>query len=262
MAPPTRARRPGNARPSRKHHRDEHQRPEPRVLEVLPMAVADRLARPPHADRLHVGDHNRGGARGLQRHAGVTGAAVAACRRASHSQRRRAGSGRRGRNVRCRRQRRGPGRRRKADAYSRPSGRTSGEPALGRGATRRGHAGHAAHDAREHESRRLARRDRCLHGVARGQSPAAAGGIGWWFTASALVAVGAGVAALVLVGILGIGSAMRRVGSRGRNLPHIGGWGGGGGGFGGGGWSGGGGGGGFSSGGGGDFGGGGASGDW
>ena len=90
----------------------------------------------------------------------------------------------------------------------------------------------------------------------------AAGGLGWWFTASALVAVGAGVAALVLVGILGIGSAMRRVGSRGRNLPHIGGWGGGGGGFGGGGWSGGGGGGGFSSGGGGDFGGGGASGDW
>jgi uncharacterized protein len=91
----------------------------------------------------------------------------------------------------------------------------------------------------------------------------AAGGLGWWFTASVLVAVGAGVASLVLVGILGIGSALRRAGSRGRNLPHIGGWGGGGGGFGGGGWSGGGGGGGgFSSGGGGDFGGGGASGDW
>jgi uncharacterized protein len=90
----------------------------------------------------------------------------------------------------------------------------------------------------------------------------AAGGLGWWFTASVLVAVGAAVASLVLVGVLGIGSALRRAGSRGRNLPHIGGWGGGGGGFGGGGWSGGGGGGGFSSGGGGDFGGGGASGDW
>jgi uncharacterized protein len=87
----------------------------------------------------------------------------------------------------------------------------------------------------------------------------AAGGIGWWFTASLLVALGAGFAALVVIGILGIGSAVRRVGQRGRDLPHIGGWGGGGG-FGGGGF--GGGGGGFSSGGGGDFGGGGASGDW
>ena len=90
----------------------------------------------------------------------------------------------------------------------------------------------------------------------------AAGGIAWWLTASALIAVGAGVAALVVVGILGIGSALSRAGrgarGAGRNLPHIGGWGGGGG-FGGGG---GGGGGGFSSGGGGDFGGGGASGDW
>lgn len=87
----------------------------------------------------------------------------------------------------------------------------------------------------------------------------AAGGIGWWFTASLLVAVGAGIAALVVIGILGIGSAARRIGRAGRDLPHIGGWGGGGG-FGGGGF--GGGGGGFSSGGGGDFGGGGASGDW
>ncbi len=92
----------------------------------------------------------------------------------------------------------------------------------------------------------------------------AAGGLGWFFTTSALIAVGAGVAALFVVGILGIGSALRRsAAGSGRNLPHIGGWGGGGfpgsGGFGGGG---GGGGGGFSSGGGGDFGGGGASGDW
>lgn len=86
---------------------------------------------------------------------------------------------------------------------------------------------------------------------------AGAGGIGWWFSASLLVALGAGLVALVLVGIFGIGSAARRLGSRGRSLPHIGGWGGGGG------WSGGGGGGGgFSSGGGGDFDGGGASGDW
>ena len=76
----------------------------------------------------------------------------------------------------------------------------------------------------------------------------AAGGLGWWFTASLLLAAGAGLAALVLVGVLGIGSALR--GAGGRGLPHIGGWGGGGGG------------GGFSSGGGGDFGGGGASGDW
>lgn len=85
---------------------------------------------------------------------------------------------------------------------------------------------------------------------------AGAGGIGWWFSASVLVALGAGVAALVLVGIIGIGSAARRLGSRGGGLPHIGGWSGGGGSWGGGG------GGGFSSGGGGDFDGGGASGDW
>ena len=85
----------------------------------------------------------------------------------------------------------------------------------------------------------------------------AAGGLGWWFTTSVLLAAGAGLVALLLVGVLGIGSALRGASSRGGGLPHIGGWGGGGGGFGGGG-----GGGGFSSGGGGDFGGGGASGDW
>ena len=90
----------------------------------------------------------------------------------------------------------------------------------------------------------------------------AAGGLGWWFTASLLMAGAAGLGALLLVGILGIGSALQRAGSSGRGLPHIGGFGGSGGwggGFGGGGS---GGGGGFSSGGGGDFGGGGASGDW
>ncbi len=83
----------------------------------------------------------------------------------------------------------------------------------------------------------------------------AVGGVGWWFTASLFVALAAAAIALVLVGLLGIGSAVRRAAGRG-GLPHIGGWGGGGGsdgGFGGGG---------FSSGGGGDFGGGGASGDW
>lgn len=90
----------------------------------------------------------------------------------------------------------------------------------------------------------------------------AAGGVGWWFTASLVVAGVAGVVALIVVGIFGIGSAVRR-GVRTSGLPHIGGWvGGGWGGGSGGGWSGGGGGGGFSSGGGGDFGGGGASGDW
>ena len=90
-----------------------------------------------------------------------------------------------------------------------------------------------------------------------------AGALGWWFTASALAAAGIGLAALVFVGILGIGAAARRaVGrGRGRGLPHVGGWDGGSWG-GGGGFGGGGGGGGFSSGGGGDFGGGGASGDW
>ena len=82
----------------------------------------------------------------------------------------------------------------------------------------------------------------------------AVGGIGWFLTASALIAAGAGLLALLLVGVMGIG------GGRGSRMggPII--WGGGGGGFGGGGF--GGGGGGFSSGGGGDFGGGGASGRW
>jgi uncharacterized protein len=83
----------------------------------------------------------------------------------------------------------------------------------------------------------------------------AVGGIAWWLTASLLVAGGAGLVALFLVGVIGIGSS--RLGSSGRGGPII--WGGGGGGFGGGG---GGGGGGFSSGGGGSFGGGGASGSW
>ena len=90
----------------------------------------------------------------------------------------------------------------------------------------------------------------------------AAGGLGWWFTASLLAAAGAALVALVLVGLLGIGAAARR-----GSLPRgwsggspDGGWRGGGFGSGGGGFSSGGGG--FSSGGGGDFGGGGASGRW
>ena len=90
----------------------------------------------------------------------------------------------------------------------------------------------------------------------------AAGGIGWWLTASGLLAGAAGVVAVVLVGILGIGAARSAGGlgsRRGGGFPPVI-WGGGGGGWGGAGS--GGGGGGFSSGGGGDFGGGGASGDW
>ena len=87
-----------------------------------------------------------------------------------------------------------------------------------------------------------------------------AGGLGWWLTASAVAAAGAGLVALVLVGVLGVGS--RRAGRSGgfgggfgAGLGGgLGGWGGGGGGSGGGG--------GFSSGGGGNFGGGGASGGW
>lgn len=80
----------------------------------------------------------------------------------------------------------------------------------------------------------------------------AVGALGWWFSASLALAGVAGVAALILVGLLGIGAA----GRRGSSGPVI--WGGGhGGGFGSRG-----GGGGFSSGGGGDFGGGGASGNW
>ena len=77
------------------------------------------------------------------------------------------------------------------------------------------------------------------------------GAIGWWLTASALVAGGAGVVALFLVGVMGVGTG------RGGGLAGLpifwGGGGGGGGGFGGGG---------FSSGGGGSFDGGGASGRW
>jgi len=83
----------------------------------------------------------------------------------------------------------------------------------------------------------------------------AVGALGWFLTASLLVAAGAGLVALFLVGVMGLG------GSRGGGGlgPVI--WGGGGGGFGGGGF-GGGGNGGFSSGGGGNFDGGGASGRW
>jgi len=91
----------------------------------------------------------------------------------------------------------------------------------------------------------------------------AAGAAGWAFGGGLVMAGVAALAALVLVGLLGIGSARRAVGGRrgdgGLLVPPI--IFGSGGGFGGGGF-GGGGGGGFSSGGGGDFGGGGASGDW
>jgi uncharacterized protein len=90
-----------------------------------------------------------------------------------------------------------------------------------------------------------------------------AGGMSWLLTSSIPIAIGAGVIALVVVGVLGVGSALKRAGNvhRGRAGPVV--WGGGTGGWGGGGGgSFGGGGGGFSSGGGGDFGGGGAGGDW
>jgi uncharacterized protein len=88
---------------------------------------------------------------------------------------------------------------------------------------------------------------------------AGAGGIAWVLGAGGVLAVIAGVVALVIVGVLGVGSRGRGLGG---GMPII--WGGGGfGGGGSGGWGGGGGGGGgFSSGGGGDFGGGGASGRW
>ena len=76
------------------------------------------------------------------------------------------------------------------------------------------------------------------------------GAIGWFLTASLLIAGGAGLVALFLVGVMGVGSR------GGGGMPIIFGGGGGGGGFGGGG------GGGFSSGGGGSFDGGGASGRW
>ena len=88
---------------------------------------------------------------------------------------------------------------------------------------------------------------------------AAVGGIGWFLTASLLVALGIGVVALFMVGAMGVGGGGRRGGGG----PII--WGGGGGGFGGGfggGGFGGGGGGGFGGGGGGRSGGGGASGSW
>lgn len=88
----------------------------------------------------------------------------------------------------------------------------------------------------------------------------AAGGIGWLLTTSGLLAGAAGVLALLMVGLFGIGSSRGGGLGGGRGGPPII-WGGGGGGGGGGGF-GGGGGGGFSSGGGGDFGGGGASGSW
>lgn len=94
----------------------------------------------------------------------------------------------------------------------------------------------------------------------------ATGGVVWWMTQSVLLGLGAAVAALFVVGVLGLGAAVRGLGGRrsqgGRGGPIVfgdGGWsgksgwpsGGGGGGFGG-----------FSSGGGGDFGGGGAGGNW
>jgi len=84
----------------------------------------------------------------------------------------------------------------------------------------------------------------------------AAGTLAWWFTTSVILGVLAGVAALLITGVFGIGSLTRRAI---RSNAPFGGWGGGGSGSWGGG---GGGGGGFSSGGGGDFGGGGASGSW
>jgi uncharacterized protein len=100
----------------------------------------------------------------------------------------------------------------------------------------------------------------------------AAGGIGGWLSTSVLIGTGVGVAALVLVGVFGLGAAAQRVSGGRSSLPHIGGWGGGygrggwgsghPGGWGGGGGRGGLGGGGFRSGGGGSFGGGGASGGW
>ena len=83
-------------------------------------------------------------------------------------------------------------------------------------------------------------------------SRAAVGGLAWWVTASLFVAGGAGLIALIVVGVMGLGAS--RGGGRSLGGPVV--WGGGGGGFRSGG--GGGGGGGFSSGGGGDFGGGGS----
>ncbi len=90
---------------------------------------------------------------------------------------------------------------------------------------------------------------------------AGVGGVAWWITTSVLLGIGAGVVALVIVGVMGLGGlgGLGGGGGGGRRGggPII--WGGGGGGGFGGGF---GGGGGFSSGGGGNFGGGGASGSW
>jgi uncharacterized protein len=81
------------------------------------------------------------------------------------------------------------------------------------------------------------------------------GGVAGWLSASVVLGVVAGLAALLIVGVFGLGSRLRGATTRGGGFDVGPGWGGG--------WSGGGGGGGgFSSGGGGDFGGGGASGDW
>ena len=90
---------------------------------------------------------------------------------------------------------------------------------------------------------------RKLGGLATG---GVAGFVGWALGAGLLLAVLAGIAAVIMVGVMGVGASRRGV------PTHWGGWGGGSGGN----WGSGGGGGGFSSGGGGDFGGGGASGDW
>ena len=78
---------------------------------------------------------------------------------------------------------------------------------------------------------------------------AAGGALGWWLTASMLIAIGGGFAALLYVALVGMGVARQGWSSGGSS----GSWGGSGSGGGGGG---------FSSGGGGDFGGGGASGNW
>lgn len=93
----------------------------------------------------------------------------------------------------------------------------------------------------------------------------AIGGLGWWLTTSVVLGLGAGVLALVAVGLMGVGSVVRGTGLASALGSHRGGLGAGfAGGFGGAaGWGGErGGGGGFASGGGGDFGGGGASGDY
>ena len=97
----------------------------------------------------------------------------------------------------------------------------------------------------------------------------AAGAVVWWMTHSVLLGLGAGLMAVFVVGVLGLGATVRGLGGRrsqgGRGGPIVfgdGGWSRGGSGSAGGFGSGGGGFGGFSSGGGGDFGGGGAGGNW